>query len=158
MEIVKGGLHWFSRFSKYFKGALKQENMYWGSSRCKSWDLCECEEALFTFLDYSRINCVLPCVCVFVYLRASGAAAPVPCRLTCSLVVRPRATSTIWKPVSPKTGMKKSPAIHITTILDTKVKGSNNSSSGLKDMNRCAVRITHSIGHQLYCSNIIWKN
>lgn len=39
---------------------------------------------------------------------------------TCSLVVRPRATSTMWNPVSPMTGMKKSPATHITTSLDAK--------------------------------------
>lgn len=48
------------------------------------------------------------------------------CFLTCSFVVRPRATSTIWKPVSPMTGIKKSPAMHITTRLDTKVKFNNN--------------------------------
>lgn len=45
--------------------------------------------------------------------------------LTCSLVVRPLATSTMWKPVSPMTGMKKSPAMHITTRLDMKVKLDN---------------------------------
>lgn len=45
--------------------------------------------------------------------------------LTCSLVVRPLATSTMWKPVSPMTGMKKSPAMHITTRLDIKVKLDN---------------------------------
>lgn len=37
--------------------------------------------------------------------------------LTCSLVVLPLATSTMWKPVRPATGMKKSPATHITPIL-----------------------------------------
>lgn len=43
--------------------------------------------------------------------------------LTCSLVVRPRATSTMWKPVSPMTGIKKRPAMHITTRLDAKGQG-----------------------------------
>lgn len=42
---------------------------------------------------------------------------PVAPGCTCSLVVRPLATSTTWKPVRPATGMKKSPATHITTIL-----------------------------------------
>ena len=41
---------------------------------------------------------------------------------TCSLVVLPLATSTIWKPVSPATGMKNSPATHITARLRCGVK------------------------------------
>lgn len=36
---------------------------------------------------------------------------------TCSLVVRPRVTSTTWKPVRPMTGMKKRPATHMTAML-----------------------------------------
>lgn len=36
---------------------------------------------------------------------------------TCSLVVLPLATRTTWKPVRPATGMKKSPATHMTAIL-----------------------------------------
>ena len=36
---------------------------------------------------------------------------------TCSLVVRPRVTSTTWKPVRPTTGMKKRPATHMTAML-----------------------------------------
>lgn len=36
---------------------------------------------------------------------------------TCSLVVRPLATSTTWNPVRPATGMKNKPATHITTML-----------------------------------------
>lgn len=38
--------------------------------------------------------------------------------LTCSLVVLPLATSTMWKPVRPATGMKKRPATHITARLE----------------------------------------
>lgn len=37
--------------------------------------------------------------------------------LTCSLVVLPLATSTMWKPVRPATGMKNRPATHITASL-----------------------------------------
>lgn len=36
---------------------------------------------------------------------------------TCSLVVLPLATSTMWKPVRPATGMKNRPATHITARL-----------------------------------------
>lgn len=37
--------------------------------------------------------------------------------LTCSLVVLPLATKTMWKPVSPATGMKNRPATHMTASL-----------------------------------------
>lgn len=43
---------------------------------------------------------------------------------TCSLVVLPLATSTMWKPVRPATGMKNRPATHITASL--RVQGSRN--------------------------------
>ena len=43
-------------------------------------------------------------------------------RLTCSLVVLPLDTSTMWKPVKPHTGTIKSPMIHITTKLRKKLR------------------------------------
>lgn len=36
---------------------------------------------------------------------------------TCSFVVLPRATKTMWNPVRPATGTKNKPATHMTTIL-----------------------------------------
>lgn len=36
---------------------------------------------------------------------------------TCSFVVLPRATNTMWNPVRPATGTKNRPATHITPIL-----------------------------------------
>lgn len=38
--------------------------------------------------------------------------------LTCSLVVRPRATRTMWNPVSPTTGIQRSPTMTIRHILN----------------------------------------
>lgn len=43
--------------------------------------------------------------------------SPITSPHTCSLVVRPLATSTTWNPVRPATGMKNKPATHITAIL-----------------------------------------
>lgn len=48
-------------------------------------------------------------LCLEISCRISGP--------TCSLVVLPLATSTMWKPVRPATGMKKRPATHITASL-----------------------------------------
>lgn len=55
--------------------------------------------------------------------RLPGPGEPQPPRSrTCSLVVRPLATSTTWNPVRPATGMKNNPATHITTILPAPAK------------------------------------
>lgn len=56
--------------------------------------------------------CVSACVCRGWLPRLTFLSG-----LTCSFVVRPLATSTIWKPVSPTTGMKNSPDMHMTTRL-----------------------------------------
>lgn len=52
--------------------------------------------------------------------------------LTCSLVVRPRATRTIWKPVRPMTGIKNNPATHMTAILCPRVKETGVSEGKMK--------------------------
>lgn len=48
--------------------------------------------------------------------------SPIMSPRTCSLVVRPLATSTTWNPVRPATGMKNKPATHITAILKQRIK------------------------------------
>lgn len=49
--------------------------------------------------------------------------SPITSTRTCSLVVRPLATSTTWNPVRPATGMKNKPATHITAILKPNSQG-----------------------------------
>lgn len=48
---------------------------------------------------------------------------------TCSFVVLPRATNTMWNPVRPATGTKNRPATHITAILVEEGQGGYNKSS-----------------------------
>ena len=57
-------------------------------------------------------------------LGRDTACSPITAPPTCSLVVRPLATSTTWNPVRPATGMKNKPATHITAILKPAVKES----------------------------------
>lgn len=94
---------------------------------------CEPNQALFFPLSNNYSTSLVPSWEHFSYLGANGLQStcstfpqhprvkgftpPRNLPVTCSFVVRPRATRTIWKPVRPMTGIKNNPATHMTAIV-----------------------------------------
>lgn len=62
---------------------------------------------------------------------------------TCSFVVRPRATKTIWNPVNPATGTKKRPATHMTAILNQTVKKHTEIQTSITEVGRTLFSKSH---------------
>lgn len=62
---------------------------------------------------------------------------------TCSFVVLPRDTNTMWNPVRPATGTKNRPATHITAILGTEDQGLHNKCSRRVNKAETVLKITN---------------
>lgn len=67
--------------------------------------------------------------------------------VTCSLVVRPLATSTTWNPVRPATGMKNKPATHITAIV-TAVRTPGELLHVVEDVEEAEAKHARDVGRQ----------
>ncbi len=60
--------------------------------------------------------------CLTKHIQCGQGTHPRTHTHTCSLVVLPLATRTMWNPVSPATGTKNKPATHITAILSSALR------------------------------------